>query len=300
MKLLLVDGNYYVYRSFFAIRELSNSRGEPTNAIYGFIKTIRRMLKDLQPDLGLVLWDEGLPERRTLLQPEYKQQRAAMPDLMIPQLAEIRNLVECLGLHSVAAPNTEADDLIACYAVQARAKGIQTVLATNDKDLFQLVDASVSIYSTNKADLQPGKTFALLGPEHVREKWGVEAHQIRDVLALTGDTVDNIPGVEGVGGKTAAKLILEFGSIDNLLANLPSIANEKLRERITGAAARIQQNLEMVSLDYSIPLPLPVEQARITPDPATLATHMRRYEFGSLLREVEAEVPHAAQQEELF
>ncbi len=122
MKLLLVDGHYYVYRSFFAIRNLSNSRGEPTNAIYGFIKTIRRMVKDLKPDLGAVIWDEGLPERRTTLQPEYKQQRAGMPDEMRPQLDFIRKLMPSLGFHSLGLPNTEADDLMASYTHEAMAK----------------------------------------------------------------------------------------------------------------------------------------------------------------------------------
>src|SRR4051794_35970678 len=113
MKLLLVDGHYYVYRSFFAIRDLSNSRGEPTNAIYGFIKTLRRMIKDLRPDRAAVVWDEGLPIRRTSLQPAYKQQRAEMPETMRPQLNFIRNLMPALGFASVGLPDTEADDLIA-------------------------------------------------------------------------------------------------------------------------------------------------------------------------------------------
>src|SRR5579885_3164010 len=115
VKLLLIDGHYYVYRSFFAIRELSNSRGEPTNAIYGFIKTLRRMVKDLSPDLGAVLWDEGLPARRTELQPAYKQQRAEMPVEMRPQLDYIQKVVPLLGFHSVSIANTEADDLMASY-----------------------------------------------------------------------------------------------------------------------------------------------------------------------------------------
>ena len=146
MKLLLVDGHYYVYRSFFAIRNLTNSRGEHTNAIYGFAKTIRRMLKDLQPDLAAVIWDLGLPERRTQLQPEYKQQRAEMPAEMVPQLDFIqKKLVPFLGIHSLGIPNTEADDLMACYAVAAMKEKIEVVLATNDKDLFQLVDDEVKV-----------------------------------------------------------------------------------------------------------------------------------------------------------
>ena len=208
VKLLLIDGHYYVYRSFFAIRELSNSRGEPTNAIYGFVKTVRRMVKDLAPDLGAVVWDMGMPQRRVALQPAYKQQRAEMPDLMRPQLTFIQNLVPMLGFASLWLPDTEADDLMGSYAVAARARGDEVVLATNDKDLFQLVNGKVKVYSTNKADLAaPSDAFALLGAEAVRKKWGVEPRQIGDVLALIGDSVDNIPGVDGLGPKGAATLL---------------------------------------------------------------------------------------------
>ena len=157
MKLLLIDGHYYVYRSFFAIRDLTNSRGEPTNAIYGFVKTLRRMVKDIAPDLGAVIWDAGMPKRRVELQPAYKQQRAEMPDAMKPQLTFIQRLVPMLGFASLSLEDTEADDLMATYACQARARGDSVVLATNDKDLFQLVDDHVKVYSTNKADLASPK-----------------------------------------------------------------------------------------------------------------------------------------------
>src|SRR3954470_16232815 len=164
MKLLLIDGHYYIYRSFFAIQKLSNSRGEPTNAIYGFIKTVRRMVKDLAPDLGAVVWDEGLPQRRTELQPDYKATRAEMPVPMRPQLDFIRALMPKLGFASIGVADTEADDLMGSYAIAARARGDEVVLATNDKDLFQLVNGGVRVYTTNKADLAtPKDTHALLG-----------------------------------------------------------------------------------------------------------------------------------------
>src|SRR3954469_9500792 len=131
VKLLLVDGHYYVYRSFFAIQNLSNSRGEPTNAIYGFTKTIRRMLKDLQPAYGAVIWDEGLPQRRTELQPAYKETRKEMPLPMVPQLDFIQKLTPLLGFRNISLPNTEADDLMGCYALEAGKRGWEVVLATN-------------------------------------------------------------------------------------------------------------------------------------------------------------------------
>src|SRR5712691_850833 len=212
MKLLLIDGHYYGYRSYFAIQNLSNSRGEATNAIFGFTKTVRLMMKHLQPELGAVFWDEGLPEKRTQLQAPYKETRKKMPQPMVPQLDFIqKTLTPLLGFKNISLPNTEADDLMGCYAIAARKRNFEVVLATNDKDLFQLVDAGVKVYTTAKADLaSPKDAFALLGENEVTTKWEVPPRRIGDVLAIAGDSVDNIPGA-GIGRKSAAKLIREFG-----------------------------------------------------------------------------------------
>src|ERR1700730_14011458 len=145
VRLLLIDGHYYVYRSYHAIQSLTNSRGEPTNAIFGFVQTVRKMLQDLRPVRAHVCWDEGLPAKRVALQPTYKQQRETMPDKMIPQLDFIREFCAPMGLASIAKPDSEADDLMACYAIAAGSKRLETILATNDKDLFQLVNDSVKV-----------------------------------------------------------------------------------------------------------------------------------------------------------
>jgi DNA polymerase-1 len=290
VKLLLIDGHYYVYRSFFAIQNLSNSKGDPTNAIYGFVKTVRKMVKDVQPDRAAVVWDEGLPRRRTELQPEYKTNRSEMPEAMRPQLGFIRDLVPKIGLASVSLADTEADDLMASYTVAAQAAGVEVVLATNDKDLFQLVGETARIYSTNKSDLAaPKDAFALLGVDAVRAKWGVEPAHIADVLALTGDAVDNIPGVEGFGPKTAANLINEYGALDRVMAGLNMVKNEKQRAKLEAARAQIEANREMVRLDLDLPLPAPIEQLSIVPDYPALIAALRECEFKGLLAEVEAE-----------
>lgn len=295
VKLLLIDGNYYVYRSFFAIRDLSNSRGERTNAIFGFIKTVRRMIKDLQPDLAAVVWDQGLPKRRTELQPAYKETRAEMPEDMRPQISFIREIAPMLGLASLSLPDTEADDLMATYACVARARGHEVVLATNDKDLFQLVDAQLKIYSTNKADLaSPAEGFCLLGEDKVREKWGVPAERIGDVLALIGDTVDNIPGVDGIGPKGAAKLLAEHGSLDAILADVDAVKNERIREKLRAARGQIEQNREMVRLDLDLELPTPLEALQIAPRYPELIAALERCEFQTLLKEVRNEAAKAA------
>jgi DNA polymerase-1 len=293
MKLLLVDGHYYVYRSFFAIQNLSNSRGEPTNAIFGFTKTLRLMIKHLQPDLGAVFWDEGLPERRVQLQPAYKETRKEMPAPMVPQLDYIRKLTPLLGFKNISLPNTEADDLMGCYAAAAAKRGIDVVLATNDKDLYQLVGPHVKIYTTAKADLPgPKDAFALLGEKEVSAKWGAPPDRIGDILAIAGDSVDNIPGV-GIGRKAAAKLIQEHGDLDKLLANLEKVKSERTREKLRTGHDQILQNRKMVALDCHLGLPAPIDHLTIRPDYPALIPALEKCEFKSLLQEVRDEAARA-------
>ena len=290
MKLLLIDGHYYVYRSFFAIPNLSNSRGEPTNAIFGFTKTLRLMVKHLQPELGAVFWDEGMPERRVKLQPAYKETRKEMPRPMVPQLDFIQGLTPLLGFTNISLANTEADDLMGCYAIAAcKQPGIEVVLATNDKDLYQLVGPCVKVYTTAKADLaSPKDAFALLSEDHVTAKWEVSPNLIGDVLALAGDSVDNIPGV-GLGRKTAAALIREFGGLEALLANVHKVKSARTREKLANSRDQILENRKMVDLDCHLELPVPVEQLRIEPDYPNLIRALEQCEFKSLLQEVRDE-----------
>jgi DNA polymerase-1 len=302
VKLLLIDGHYYVYRSFFAIQNLSNSRGEPTNAIYGFTKTIRRMVKDLQPECGAVIWDEGLPQRRTELQPTYKETRKEMPLPMVPQLDYIQKLVPHLGFKNISLPNTEADDLMGCYAIAARKQGWDVVLATNDKDLFQLVNAKVKIYTTAKADLaSPKDAFALLGEAEVITKWGVAPQEIGDVLAIAGDSVDNIPGA-GIGRKGAAALIREHGGLEGLLGNLDKVKSLRTREKLQATKDQILQNRRMVELDCSMELPVPLKDLKIVPNYPALLEAVEECEFKSLVQEIRDEAAKAgtAQQAELL
>ena len=292
MRLLLIDGHYYVYRSFFAIPNLSNSRGEPTNAIFGFTKTLRLMIKHLQPGLGAVFWDEGMPERRVKLQPAYKETRKEMPLPMVPQLGFIQEkLTALLGFENISVPNTEADDLMGCYAMAAcKRKGIEVILATNDKDLYQLVGPCVKVYTTAKADLaSPKDAFALLGEKEATAKWEVPPKMIGDVLALSGDSVDNIPGVSGLGRKTASALVREFGGLDRLLANIDKVKSDKMRIKLTAAREQIVQNRKMVELDCHMELPIPIDDLQIKPDYPALIKELEKCEFKSLLEEVKAE-----------
>jgi DNA polymerase-1 len=306
MRLLLVDGHYYLYRSFFAIRGLTNSRGEPTNAIFGFTKALRRMIVDVKPDLAAVVWDRGIAARRAELQPAYKAQRPPMPDDMRVQEKQMQDLVPLLGVASLSLPDTEADDLIASYATQHEG---ETVIATNDKDILQLVNDRIRIYSTNKADLADGATFALLDVDAVRTKWDVERPaQIADVLALTGDSSDNIPGVDGIGPKKAAALVREFGSVEALLERAEILPAGKMRDAILAGRQRIVDNRAMVGLDLDLGLPAPLSSLTIQPRYPELIEAIRRCEFRTLLAEIEKEAglgagsapAGAAQQGELF
>src|SRR5437879_2257899 len=256
MRLLLIDGHYYVYRSFFAIPNLSNSRGEPTNAIFGFTKTLRLMVKHLQPELGAVVWDEGLPQRRVELQPAYKETRKEMPKPMVPQLEFIQTLTPLLGFRNISLPDTEADDLMGCYAIAAcKRPGMQVVLATNDKDLFQLVGPCVKVYPTAQADVAaPKEGSAVLGEDRVTSKWEVPPRFIADVLALAGDSVDNIPGV-GIGRKSAAALIRDFGGLEPLLNNIDKVKSVRTREKLANALEQILQNRKMVDQDADMESP---------------------------------------------
>jgi len=290
MKLLLIDGHYYVYRSFFAIPNLSNSKGEPTNAIFGFTKTLRLMVKHLQPELGAVFWDEGMPERRVRLQPAYKETRKEMPKPMVPQLDFIQKLTPLLGFHNISLPNTEADDLMGCYAIAAcKRPQMEVVLATNDKDLYQLVGPCVKVYTTAKADLaSPKDAFALVNEDQVTAKWEVQPNLIGDVLALAGDSVDNIPGI-GLGRKTAAALIREFGGLDSLLANIDKVKSARTREKLMNSRNQVLENRKMVDLDCHLELPVPIDELRIQPDYPSLIRVLEQCEFKSLLQEIRDE-----------
>lgn len=288
-RLLLVDGHYYLYRSFYAIPGLINSQGEPTNAIFGFAKALRKMLTELQPQGAAVVWDAGVPERRTALVPGYKQNRPPMPEALRPQEKWLMAHVPLFGPACVWVPGMEADDLIASYARQAARSGFEVVLATNDKDLLQLVSENVRIYAAGQ---QAGEeSFKLLGPQDIERKWGVPPELIGEVLALTGDASDNIPGVPGVGEKTAARLVRAHGR--ELLEELEAVKPASLREKLRAHETLIRANREMVRLDEDLPLPVPLESLAPRPRYPELLEALRRLEFRSMLQEVEKEAAQA-------
>jgi 5'-3' exonuclease len=189
-----------------------------------------------------------------------------------------------------------------CYVLAAAQDQHDVISSTNDKDLFQLVSDKVKVYSTNKTDLKHSKdSHALLGVEEVTEKWGVPPAGIGEVLALTGDSVDNIPGVDGIGSKTASALIRQFGTIQNLLDNLKDVPSEKLRKRLEESRTQILQNREMVKLDLDHALPVPIPDLKIQPIYDEYLKGLEHCEFKSLLDEIREEAANAARRQgELF
>jgi DNA polymerase-1 len=207
-----------------------------------------------------------------------------------------------MGFKNISLPNTEADDLMGCYAIAAKKRGWETVLATNDKDLFQLVNDKVKVYTTAKADLaSPKDTHALLGQEEVVAKWHVPPELIGDVLAIAGDSVDNIPGA-GIGRKAAAALLREHGNLETLLNNLDKVKSARSREKLLAARDQILQNRKMVELDCDTELPVPLDDLRISPNYPALLEVCENCEFKSLLLELRDEQARAgvATQSELL
>jgi len=241
-RLLIIDGHAYAYRAFHAIRELRGPDGRPTNAIYGFVKMLEKMRLGLAPDGIVVVWDGGLSAGRMTLLPAYKAQRPEMPTDLRPQLDGIQDFLAAAGIASYCGEQIEADDYIGCLARQAASAGWKVVIASSDKDFMQLVSAEIGLLNPND------KTGTIWTREQVLAKAGVEPAQVADWLALMGDAVDNIPGVPGVGPKTAAQLLQQFGSVTTLLERLDEVKSEKLRASLRQSVDVIRRNLQLVRL----------------------------------------------------
>ena len=246
-RLLIIDGHAYAYRAFHAIRSLRSPSGRPTNAIYGFVKMLAKMRSAIEPTHLIVVWDGGLSAQRVSVLPEYKAQRPAMPDDLKPQLDEIVGYLQAAGVASFCREGVEADDYIACLARRAAEAGMTVVIASSDKDFMQLVSARIGLLNPND------KSEAVWTDEQVRARSGVEPSQILDWLSLSGDSVDNIPGVPGVGPKTAAALLKQFGSIAQLYARLGEVKSDKMRAALRDAADIVQRNRELIRLRDELP-----------------------------------------------
>lgn len=253
-KIFLVDGSGYIFRAYHALPPLTREDGTPVGAVYGFVNMIIRLWKTLKNHPILVVFDASRITFRQDIYPEYKAHRPPPPEDLIPQFTLIREACSALGLPYVEDKNYEADDLIASYAKACTKKNHKVVIISSDKDLMQLVTDDVSMYDPMKN--KPINT------EQVIEKFGVSPHHVIDVQSLAGDSVDNIPGVPGIGIKTAAQLIQEFGSLDNLLANAHTIKQPKRREKLVENKKEALLSRRLVTLHQDVPLPLPLEELK--------------------------------------
>jgi len=279
--LLLIDGSSYLYRAFHALPDLRSAAGEPTGAIYGVLSMLRRLLADYKPEYAGCVFDAKGRTFRDDLYPEYKAHRPPMPDELGQQIAPLMEAIRALGLPILQIEGVEADDVIGTLARQAESAGICTVVSTGDKDLAQLVSAEVTLVNT--------MTNERLDPAGVEAKFGVPPSRIRDYLALVGDAVDNVPGVDKVGPKTAVKWLQQYGSLDGVVANaaqIKGVVGDNLRKSVDWLPKA--KTLVTVKCDVALPL-APEDLAPQPRDEAKLAELFARFGFRSWLKDRPAE-----------
>ena len=278
--LYLIDGSSYIYRAYYAIRHLSSPTGLPTNAIYGFIQMLLKLLKDHRPEQLAVVFDAGRTTFRTELYPEYKANRAAMPDDLRLQMEPIREAVRSFNITSLELSGFEADDIIGTLAGRFASQGGKVIVVTGDKDLMQIVTDRVTLLDTMK-DKQSGI-------QDVIERFGVPPELVTDILGLAGDSSDNIPGVPGIGEKTATKLINEFNSLDTLLEQAGEVKG-KNGERLREFRDQALLSRRLATIDCNVPIEIDLQNLAIRePDQGVLNSFFRQYGFTSLIKEMTA------------
>jgi len=284
-RLYLIDGSSYIYRAYFAIRHLSNSRGMATNAIFGFVNMLLKVIRDEAPDHLAVVFDSKGPTFRKELYPDYKANRAAMPEDLVPQIPYIKQLVKAFRMPALEKPGFEADDIIATLARRFAGEELEVTIVSGDKDLMQLVTDKVHMLDTMKEKLY--------GPAEVAERF-LSPEKVIEIQALAGDTSDNIPGVPGVGEKTAFKLIEQFGDLENLLANLDQVKG-KLQEKLREFGDQARLSKQLVTLEDQVPLKLDfADFALDPPDREQLGELFRELEFHKLHQEFASEAQQQA------
>ncbi len=275
-RIWLVDGHHLAYRSYFAFEKLSTSRGEPTQAVFGFMRTLLKLLKD-DGDCVIVVFDPPTRTFRHDAFEEYKAGRAPTPDDFHPQLEKIKELVDLMGLRRLEVPGYEADDVIGTLAKKGEREGYPVRILTGDRDSFQLVSEAVQVM------LPDGR---LMNPQAVREKYGVSVEQWVDFRSLVGDSSDNLPGARGIGEKTAARLLQEWGSLEGLYAHLEALT-PKVRASLEESQDNIRLSHSLSQIHTDVPLELDFRDChRREPDLMALRETLERLEFGSIMREL--------------
>jgi DNA polymerase-1 len=290
--LFLIDATAFCYRAFYALRGLSTSFGQPTNAIYGFINILNKILKERKPQFLAVCFDVSRDTFRLKKFAEYKIQRPPMPEGLSSQIPIIKEIISAYGIAMFEKEGYEADDIIATLAKKAKEKDIATTIVSSDKDILQLVDEDTEVFSPYKDE------GVIYDEKKVSERFGVEPKKVTDIIALMGDDVDNIPGVPGIGEKTAVGLIEEFSTLENLLNNIDKIKTPKLRTAIKENIDKIKLSKELAVLDRKLDLDFNLEKLKINePNHQELFRLFKSLEFKTLLEDLEVKEDKLQNQE---
>jgi len=280
-KLILIDGSAYIFRAFHALPPMNRKDGTPVNAVYGFTNMVMKLVDDLRPEHAIVVFDHARENFRNDIFPEYKANRGETPEELIPQFPLIRDATRALNLPMAEVPGFEADDLIAAYTREGLVQGMTVVIVSSDKDLMQLIRPGVTM-------LDPMKQKTI-GADEVMERFGVTPDKVVDIQALAGDSIDNVPGVPGIGVKTAAELINTFGDLDALLDRAAEIKQPKRRDNLIAHADMARLSRELVRLDDQAPLPMSLAETVHQPyEKNVLAEFLEAQNFNRLLTRIGA------------
>jgi DNA polymerase-1 len=299
-ELFLIDGNSLAYRAFFALPEsIATADGRPTNAIYGFASMMAKILIEHRPQAVIVAWDAGMSGREEEYV-EYKAGRPSRPDLLKEQWPHLAPLAEAFGFHNVKVESWEADDVIATLVRRAREADIPVMVVSGDRDVYQVVTDGVRVMTTSRG-VTDTKIYDRDG---VIERYGVPPELVPDLIGLKGDTSDNIPGVPGIGDKTAAQLLQQFGSLEAVLDNIDEISGAKRKQNLTEHADDARISKQLATLKYDIEVPIDVRtEARQTPDRSRLREVAAEFELRAVMRRLDEEfvedVPERAVEETL-
>ena len=286
-RVVLVDGSGYIFRAFFALPPMTRGDGTPVNAVFGFSSMLFKLMQDHKDDDMIVVFDAGRFSFRNEIYAAYKANRDEPPPELVPQFALVRDAARAFGLPAVEVAGFEADDLIATYVDRARELDRDVIIVSSDKDLMQLVAPGVVMWDPMKS--------REIGPEQVEERFGVGPELVQDCLALAGDSSDNVPGVPGIGVKTAAQLLKEYGSLEQLLDKASSIKQPKRRQSIIDFADQARLSKELVALRHDAPLPVQIDGAvRCDIDGARLHAFLQENDFKALIGRIEQVADAAA------
>jgi len=280
-KWLLIDGFNLAYRCFHALPELTRADGFPTGALHGWVKSLWKLVDLERPDSTLVFFDLGESAERVALHAEYKAQREPMPDALRRQIDPIKALTRAMGFAGIEEQGVESDDLLAAEAVRYAAAGDEVVIVSSDKDFAQIVNDRIRIMLPPPS-ANPKLGWRLLDAAGVAEKFGVPPSRIAAYLALVGDTSDNIPGINGVGPKTAAKWLADWDNLEDVISHASELKPDRFREVVARDADRLRLNLKLTTLNLSLPAVAPEWR---TPQPAELVRMLDDFEMRSTAAE---------------